>query len=500
MPTPATDAADIQGLVRSGYGQLTAARFLLLRIADTVAARAWLEAAPVTSMAHLDTPQEGTLNIALTCEGLRALRLPEQALGGFSAEFLSGMAGDESRSRRLGDIGANAPDRWRWGTATHMPHLLLLLYATPERLQDWMRTVMAPPWDSAFTVLELLQTATLDQHEPFGFLDGVSQPTIDWTGKPDPAESAHETYSNLVATGEMLLGYPNEYGKYTDRPLLDPALDPAALLPPAEDHPERHDLGRNGCYLVFRQLQQDVGGFWRFLDNEVGGNAEARTRLAEAIVGRQISGAPLLPQTGGPIPGVGPDTDDIRQNSFTFDADADGLVCPLGAHIRRANPRNADLPPGTRGTLSRLLRDLGLVHQALRDDLISSTRFHRMLRRGRDYGVQMSPEAALRAPAAAEAGLHFICLNANISRQFEFVQGAWLAGIAFDGLTGERDPLTAPREGLPGGPPAGVFTMAQTSGLNRRIAGLPQFVTVRGGAYFFLPGLRALRWIAGVHG
>jgi deferrochelatase/peroxidase EfeB len=100
-------------------------------------------------------------------------------------------------------------------------------------------------------------------------------------------------------------------------------------------------------------------------------------------------------------------------------------------------------------------------------------------------------------PHEPERGLFFACLNANICRQFEFIQNAWIATTKFSGLTGESDPLIGNREPVPGCPVTDGFTQPREGGLPRRVSGLPRFVTVRGGAYFFLPGLRALRYIAG---
>jgi deferrochelatase/peroxidase EfeB len=488
MAFTSADAADTQGLLRAGYGSLPEACILLLRVADPAAARAWLAAAPVTSMADLDVPQTRALNLALTREGLAALGIAEPILAGFSAPFLSGIAGDGGRSRRLGDVGANAPEHWDWGAGERKPDMVLLAYATAGDLEAWCAELTAPPFTTAFTVLERLPTAMLDQREPFGFVDGISQPTLDWHGTPDPSEAAHVGYSNRVALGEMLLGYPNEYGLYTERPLLLPEQDPQHLLPPAADRPELRDLGRNGSYLVLRQLQQNVDGFWRCVHDRAGGDTAAGIALAEHMVGRHLSGAPLLPARAT-VPGVA--ADERAQNGFTYDGDPDGLTCPFGAHLRRANPRNGDMPAGTNGALARLLRNLGLVRQELRDDLIAATRFHRVLRRGRDYGAQVTPEQALAAEAPVQAGLHFICLNANIARQFEFVQGAWLAGRAFNGLTDQRDPITAPRDGSTDG-----FSLPQPDAVPRRVEHLAQFVTTRGGAYCFLPSLAALRWLA----
>ena len=204
-------------------------------------------------------------------------------------------------------------------------------------------------------------------------------------------------------------------------------------------------------------------------------------------------GAPIVPLSGEAIPGVGPDPDDIRRNQFTFHNDVDGTACPYGAHIRRANPRNADLPEGTRGLFARLIRILGYGRRHPHDDLIASTRFHRILRRGREYAFETADAGGDRV---VQRGLRFICLNANISRQFEFIQAAWLANPKFEGLD-EGDPLVANRKPLATGRPSDTFTRPQPNGLCRRSAALPQFVTVRGGAYFFLPGLRALRYFAG---
>ena len=139
---------------------------------------------------------------------------------------------------------------------------------------------------------------------------------------------------------------------------------------------------------------------------------------------------------------------------------------------------------------------LGFGPRGFRDDLMSPVRFHRILRRGREYGPGRLPENALSPaqPNEAERGLHFICLNANISRQFEFLQNAWIANTKFAAMSGESDPLLGTRAVPPGCPGAADFNQPRNDRLRNRIQGLPQFVTVRGGAYFFLPSLRALRY------
>jgi deferrochelatase/peroxidase EfeB len=210
-----------------------------------------------------------------------------------------------------------------------------------------------------------------------------------------------------------------------------------------------------------------------------------------------MSGESLLQPCKQDIPGVGPEVDDVRLNQFTYDEDPDGLACPFGAHVRRANPRNADFPDGTTGLLRRLVRMAGFGRKSIRDDMIASTRFHRLLRRGREYGPKLDPVQRLASPQTGEqpSGLQFVCLNANIQRQFEFIQNAWLMGGKFNGLSEESDPLLGNRESI-AGCPVDAFSIPTKGGIRRKVEQVPRFVTVRGGAYFFLPGVRALRYIA----
>ena len=365
-----------------------------------------------------------------------------------------------------------------------------MLYATPAGRSVWRERIATEAFGRGFEILHDMPTVDMGGHEPFGFVDGISQPQINWQAQRAPELD----YGNLISVGEFLLGYQNEYGLYSDRPLLDPAAPGAAMLPQAEDDPSRRDLGRNGSYLVMRELRQDVRDFWRFMAARAPDSASA-ARLAEAMVGRRMTGQPLVPGARQ-ISGV--DSSDMALNGFTFDDDKDGLQCPFGAHIRRANPRTGDMPGGQQGLISRLTRMLGVFHANLQEDLIAASRFHRLLRRGREFGTLLSPEQAMEPDAPDPAcGLHFICLNANISRQFEFVQNAWLMSAKFAGLGGESDPLLGNREPHPAGMSTSSFGMPLPNGVTRQVCDIPQFVTVAGGGYFFLPGLRALRFMAG---
>jgi deferrochelatase/peroxidase EfeB len=519
------DRPDIQAFAYTAFGSLTDAAYLLLRVVDAPAARRFLGALKIASIADLEQASlTEAVQCAITAAGLRALGAAEAIVQRFDPQFVEGMAGNPNRSLRLGDTGANAPERWAWGVGGREPHVVVMLFAGATRLGELERATRAAAEGSGFVVIDALPTTDMGGVEPFGFTDGVSQPTFDWDTARNPGTKADRAFTNRITLGEILLGYYNEYGFPADSPKLDPSDPNAALLVPAAGAAGGHDLGRNGSYLVFRQLAQDVRGFWRWIADEAGRAGADPKALAETMVGRRMNGEPLPDiEVGLDLPGVDPA--DRGVNGFLFEADPDGLSCPLGAHIRRANPRTGDAPPGARGAIDNLLATVGLttrrqpdptsstlpweanttVWPTLRheDDAVASARFHRVLRRGREYGTRIDPAAPVDPSAPdRETGLQFICLNANIARQFEFVQGAWLANAKFAALTGEQDPLLGNREPFPAPPLSespqrtDSFTRPGAEPAHRRAIGVPQFVTVKGGAYFFMPGLSALKWIA----
>jgi len=518
------DIADIQAIVWSAFDSLKGARYVMLRVGDAGAARQWLRTLKPTSLGDLydkdgmTRRQNDVLQVAFTAAGLCALGVKD--VEGFSPEFCEGMAGHPNRSQRLGDIGANAPEKWAWGYKDSEPHILVILFASDDISVEAIAADKKSDAEAhgLAVIGEILKNSDLGDKEPFGFTDGISQPSFDWEIPRKPGTVADRDYTNLLALGELLLGYRNEYGLLTERPSV-PAGEKASHLPRGVHPPDRRDLGRNGSYLVFRQLAQDVGGFWQWVGDEAKRVNVTPDRLAEAMVGRKKNGDPLDDLTlGRSIPGI--DIRDGERNGFLYDTDPDGLSCPLGAHVRRANPRTGDAPGGRRRAIDNLLVTLGLTTRRrprkpissslpwplnstiwpfvrLQDDAVASARFHRILRRGREY---VHPTES--GEDDVETGLHFLCLNANIARQFEFVQGAWIASAKFAALSGEQDPLLGNREAFPA-PPVSA-TSQKTDGFSRPGAppnckyssGLPQFVTVRGGAYFFLPGLAALKWIA----
>lgn len=505
---------DLQGLLCFGHGALTDSCFLLLRINDANAAKKWLKSAPVSSAAQVKPKPDTALQIAFSTDGLRALGVSDSIIEDFSEEFIVGMSGDESRSRRLGDIGSNSPKEWDWGgestqkyqdkKSKQVPHVLLLLYAKKNGMDNWRKTVEGKSFAKAFTLKKELPTFDLRHKnkpiEPFGFIDGISQPVIDWARKQGTDLHDRANYSNLLATGEVVLGYPNEYGLYTTRPLIDPKNDKFAAeeLPDALDQPELKDFARNGSYLVLRQLAQDVPGFWQFLAKETKTTSETPEQLAESMVGRTLNGSPLAEKADEQIPGIS-DNPHGFTNHFTYEQDPVGHKCPIGAHIRRSNPRTGDFPPGVTGFLSRLIRLLGFGETRPDEDLIASTRFHRLLRRGRSYGPKLTPKQAVKPNAeVADRGLQFICLVANISRQFEFVQNAWSMSNKFAGVQRESDPLLGHREPLRNEENTDQFNRPSPNGPIQKTCHLPQFITVQGGGYFFMPGLSALKYIAAI--
>ena len=464
------EAGDIAGLVRSGFGSLDGACYLLLRIVDPAAARDWLAGIAVTSAADVEAGHLGTARqIAFTARGLRALGFTEADLDAFAPEFLDGMWHDPRRSHRLGDVGANDPHNWRWGTDECEPDAMIALFAAGEAIRGDSATYAAAAAAHGCEVFETLLSIAPRKpgepgREPFGFADGLTQPTIDWRGTVRVKGAHNRAYRNSVAAGEVLLGHANEYGFVAEHPAA---------------------LGHNGTYLVLRDIAQDVPGFWREMTRLT--DDDGVQALAERLLGRRIDGEPL--------PGLAHDGD----GNFGFANDADGRICPIGSHVRRANPRIGDDPRGNRGWFRNFLATLGFVGTAQRD-AVASARFHRILRRGRPYGRLRAVADILAAldageDKAGEDGLYFVCLNASLARQFEFVQGAWLNAATFAGLSGQQDPLLGNRQPFPAGCPTGGFGYVDGRGEPRLLGPLPPFTTVRGGAYFFLPGIAGLRAI-----
>jgi Dyp-type peroxidase family len=479
MATPAelVEVNDIQGVILDAYRTLPWSSFLLLELSGRAEAKAWLrKVAPAVSesTARPKDPPRAAVHVAFTRAGLTCLGLPDSSMVQFSRPFVEGMCTDERR-QALSDDGDSDARQWQWGGPhTRAVHAVLMLYGASRADRDRLESAYLPPQNgtSPDPLVYRLDTCVpgdpkLLFKEHFGFTDGIGQPRVAGVARAVPRRAAvpgRGGMENSLPAGEFLLGYGNQLR----------AVSPAGPRV-IEAGGVEFDLGRNGSYLVLRQLHQDVFGFWKFLDGE-GPRAELVKRAAQ-MVGRWPNGAPLV---------KAPDRDTQAlpdDNEFGFRDGAGQLVrvCPLGAHIRRTNPRDSLESVGSNSTI--------VANQ------------HRLMRRSRPYGpplaTSMEPIDYLEkqnGDPKAERGLVFAAFNADIERQFEFVQGVWINGQHFtSSQKGEVDPMAGAQ---PAG--GGLFTV-QGNPLRRRFGvtnPLPRFVTVRGGAYFFMPGLRALRYLA----
>lgn len=438
--TTMLDLGDIQRGVLGPRPSPYAGAYLLLCINDPLAGREALRRLTplIASVADQTSPLgDAWLAVALTSQGFQALGVPRESLASFSPEFQQGM---RVRAAELGDVGANDPRHWEPPFGTHEIHLALAVLAPdlPRRAVVLERVHQVLQTLPGLRVLSRQDGASLPTgREHFGYQDGISQPAIEGAGMPpsNPGEAP-------LKAGEFVLGYLDEWERLA--PLPQPEV-----------------LGRNGAYVALRKLHQDVAAFRRFLAEQTSGVAE-QERLAAKIVGRWPSGAPLA---------LAPEYDDLalaadpeRRNAFLYyEDDPKGLKCPLGAHIRRMNPRDQ-----------------------FKDEVVQVNR-HRVFRRGQAYGPVLP--AGVMEDDGAERGMVFLFVGADLKRQFEFVQREWINQGTFIGAPAEKDPLVGQSDGT------GVFTIPKQP-IRWRLQGLPQFVTVRGGEYFFMPGLSALHWLA----
>jgi Dyp-type peroxidase family len=496
------DLRDIQGLILSGYGKKPAARYAIFQIVNREDARAWLRHAldgvqygSFRGTRRREPPFLGDLcfNIAFTYQGFCELGLHETALAGFALPYQEGMC-EASRARRLGDDGESDPKNWRWGRPEQPVHGMLAVFAgegdaDPEdwvRIQEFIDAQLCRAHGTrVITVLDTVASNLTSRKEHFGFRDGIANPRIG--GLP------RDRTDDLLAAGEVLLGQANEYDKLPFSPEVPASDDPMGILCAVEGRPERHDFGKNGSYLVFRQLSQDVQGFWNYIEElaktvpDAPPGRAGRQWLAAKFVGRWPNGTPLSRFPDAPGEAVEKELDTFV---YGLNHDSFGDRCPIGSHIRRTNPRDTALPVPHDPELSGDPK-----HESVRAERLQLTNRHRLLRRGRAYGPPVDEDYdidVLRTHASVEErGLHFLCFNANLSRQFEFVQSNWVQNPAFAGLSSDPDPLLGADRELPFR--ASDFTIPGCP--VRRVRKLPRVVETRGGAYFFMPSRRALAFL-----
>ncbi|MGA9520473.1 MAG: Dyp-type peroxidase [Myxococcaceae bacterium] len=477
---------DIQGLAFFGYGHLKAARYVFLRVemGGQLLARAWLRTLVDQVTTAKLKQQEGiipdsALNLAFSAQGLEALGVGPSALNTFLQEFREGMA-HPRRSRILGDTGESAPDSWQFGSPRAPVHFMLILFAPTQRALEALHAAHRQGYAEGAGVREVfIQDTRLraENKEPFGFRDGISFPYI--AGVPTSRPRA--ALGPATPAGEFILGYRNAYGQQAFTPRVGRDEDPEDLLPGVPGESAYKDLGRNGSYLVVRKLRQDVRGFRAFLEEHGPSGApedapRRREWLAAKLVGRWQSGAPLMLRPDHDDRALG--KDDERNNDFGFAGDPRGLRCPFSSHIRRANPRDA--LEGVSPEESRAL--VGT---------------HLLVRRSRPYRER------LRDAGAVERGILFVALNADLARQFEFIQQTWLNNPKFHSLHDTRDPIVGNNHDaqqaqdplLGRNNPEDYSAVIPAEPFRIRMTGLPRFVHTRGGEYFFLPGIRSLRYL-----
>lgn len=414
--------------------------YAFLSFHNATGGRAWLSAIleRVESAAEVRASvkrEKRWVTVAFTWNGLRALGVDDASLDSFPEAFKQGMV---ARASILGDAGGNHPDNWVDGLARSDVHAIAILFARDAQERERCQTehdelIARCEGVEVISTLELEATPPFDYaHDHFGYRDRLSQPVIEGSGEVPTPGSGAP-----LKAGEFILGYLDEFG------LLD-------------NLPQPEVLSRNGSYMAYRRLQEHVGRFRQFL-REHGTTQDEQELLAAKLMGRWRSGAPLVLAPDKDDPALGADPQ--RNNDFNYkEMDPIGYAVPLGAHARRMNPR----------------------------DTATSINRRRMIRRGATYGPPL-PENA--PEDGAERGIAAFVICASLVRQFEFAQNVWTNDPNFHELGNEHDPIIGDQDGTL------EFTIPKRP-IRKKILGLPAFTTLRGGAYFFLPSLKALRYLA----
>ena len=479
----------------------------------------------VYGMAHAN--MKTAVVAGLSAQGLERLGLRSEAIETFPLAFKQGMSTPD-RARALGDRGSNDPRHWKWGQQGAEGDVLILAYAgTFNDFLGLVKKIRREVQGNKHRIVRYQRLTLLADRfnplsrgistaEPFGFADGISQPII----RGLPPRGRQQNPNDMVAPGELILGYPDNLGVIPPSPYLDAQFDPDHRLPDAGTNPlrghaplssygphGRRDLGMNGTFLVVRQYRQHVHAFDTWFKNvgfrlsptgpaagalnpqspapamprasgfpfsaslpmfdNVRNMPELKDLLFAKLMGRWQDGASLVRHAGPPRTASGgtprrPDNDFLAGME-----DPGGLACPFGAHIRRANPRDTRFP----GSSTE----------------IDSVNRHRMLRVSRVFG-RLDRGNPRKVDPAGNPGVLFMCLNGDIERQFEFVQKAWLLNPNIQGMEKETDPIVGHGGNR-------CFTVPTADG-PVRLPRLPDLTTLIGGGYFFVPGRALLDYLA----
>jgi Dyp-type peroxidase family len=430
---------DIQHILLTRTPAMTG-RYEFLSFDDAAGGRAWLaelvdRVQPAADARATMDSTERWITLAFTWNGLRAMGVPEESLVTFPDAFREGMA---ARADILGDTGANHPDNWVGGLADEDLHAIAILFARTDAEHQRCtavhdQLVARCPGVRVLSFLDLNATPPFNYaHDHFGFRDRLSQPVIEGSGEEPTPGSGAP-----LKAGEFILGYPDEEG-------------------PPRGLPQPEVLSRNGSYMAYRRLQEHVGLFRDYLC-EFAETPEERELLAAKFMGRWRSGAPLVLAPRHDDPELG--ADPMRNNDYNYkEMDPLGYACPLGSHARRLNPR---------------------------DTAVNINR-RRMIRRGATYGPAL-PEGA--PDDGVDRGIAAFIICASLVRQFEFAQNVWINDKTFHELANERDPICGAQDGT-------LEFKIPNRPIRKVLRGLPAFTTLKGGAYFFLPGINAMRYLA----
>jgi Dyp-type peroxidase family len=434
MPMLALD--EIQGLILRSYG-MDALRLFVLRVTHPWNASRAIGKIPVMHATLWDEKPDSCVNVAITHAGLAALGLPQTTLDSFPDEF---KAGASARAAIVGDTGDSAPQNWTRGLGDPGVHVLVLIFAQDAQKREARTAQLRAIWANSMSEVSIQDADMLPGSVAhFGYRDGFSQPSIDG-GLPGPVRDVLPP----APAGEFVLGYPSQFTDYSY---------------PVPQPPE---LGLNGSFLALRILEQDCAAFDRLLKEAPAKFGISGETLAAKMVGRWRNGVPLHSSPDSDSPDAPVPLEEM--NSYDYLDDARGFRCPVGAHMRRNNPRNSPIAGGS-----------GLTH--------------RIVRRGLPYGPPFDPT---HPDDGIERGLLGLFIVASLKDQFEFLMSEWVNGSLFAaGLSGTKDPLLGDNSGG-----TGRFLIPVQGSKPIVVSGFSRLVTTRGAAYGFLPSLTALQYIS----